>query len=785
MRGRRSTRRRRCCVAMRTAGVFLFLLAASLGRAADTPPPARLPVCEPAAAGVDAAKLAAIDGLVAEGLAAGEMPGCVVLVARRGKAVFRQAYGDRQVEPARVPMTVDTVFDLASLTKPIATATSVMLLVEEGRLRLEDPVAKYLPEFSSHGKDAVTVYQLLTHQGGLLADNSLDDYAAGPAEAWQRICAVKLRAPPGTQFIYSDVGYIVLAMLVQRVSGSDVHVFSQQRVFQPLGMAETTFLPPEPLRARAAPTERRAGRWMQGEVHDPRAYRLGGVAGHAGLFSTADDLAVYAQMLFSGGRSPAGRVLQERTVRVMTAGYPVPHGLRGLGWDVRTGYSTNRGTALSATAFGHGGFTGTVLWIDPHLQLIVIFLSNRLHPDGKGTVNPLAGRIVTVVAEAITDRPPPRVLTGIDVLERDGFRPLAERRVGLITNQTGINRAGVSTARLLRAAPAVQLVALFSPEHGLQGTQDVARIPDGRDEGTGLPVHSLYGETRQPTGESLRGIDTLVFDIQDIGTRFYTYISTMGLAMQAAARHKLRFVVLDRPNPIGGLDVTGPMLDAGRESFVAFHRLPVRHGMTVGELAGLFNDELQLGLDLHVVRVEGWQRGDLFAATGLPWVNPSPNMRSPTEALLYPGIGLWETSSLSVGRGTEIPFEVVGAPWLDGGRLAQALNEAGLPGVQFVPITLTPTASKFAGQCCGGIRLVVTDRAAYRPVFTGLQLACQLRRLFPDAWETRAADRLLGNRQVWEAILNGRSAAEIEALCQPDLEAFRARRARYLLYPGP
>jgi uncharacterized protein YbbC (DUF1343 family) len=764
--------------------------------------PPKLPRSSPEAVGMNPGLLGRIDDVVAEGLANGQMPGCVVLVGHRGKIVFFKAYGHRQIEPSKVAMTEDTVFDLASLTKPIATATSVMLLVERGRLRLRNRVAQYLPEFGQNGKGRVRVEQLLTHEAGFVPDNKLEDYDDGPEKAFDRIFALEPRTEPGTQFVYSDVGYIVAAELVRRITGQNVHEFSQQKLFQPLGMQETGFLPNESLRSRAATTQERDGRWMQGEVHDPRAYRLGGIAGHAGLFSTADDLAVYAQMMIGKGSFGGIRVLGEQTVATMVEPREVSRGLRALGWDIRSGYSSNRGELFSSRAFGHGGFTGTAMWVDPELDLFVIFLSNRVHPDGKGSVNSLAGRIGTIAAAAIdsnldgvagskrsvapiassSNEPSPQVLTGIDVLERDGCRLLAGRRVGLITNHTGLASDGTATGKLLADAPDVELVALFSPEHGIAGKLDVSRIADGRDEPTGLPIYSLYGENRAPTPESLRGIDTLVFDIQDIGTRYYTYISTMAGAMKAAAEHGLRFVVLDRPNPIGGVDVEGPVLDAGRESFVGSHPIPVRHGMTIGELAGMFNAELELGVDLHVVPVEGWRRADWFDQTGLLWVNPSPNMRSLTQALLYPGVGLLETTNLSVGRGTDTPFEVIGAPWLDGRRLAGELNSAGLHGVRFVPVRFTPESSQFRGEGCGGVNLIVTDRSAFRPVRTGLEIARQLRRLYPDTWDAASYGRLLANEQTLAGVLAGETVTAIEAGYQPRLNEFLARRAAFLLY---
>ena len=374
------------------------------------------------------------------------------------------------------------------------------------------------------------------------------------------------------------------------------------------------------------------------------------------------------------------------------------------------------------------------------------------------------------------------VLTGIDVLQREGFRQLSGQNIGLITNQTGINAAGIRSVRLLHDAHNVTLLAIFSPEHGLLGKLDIPVIENSVDTVTGIKVFSLYGSTRKPNSEMLSGLDTLVFDIQDIGTRFYTYISTMGHAMQAAAEHGLRFVVLDRPNPINGVTVSGPVLDKGRQSFTAFHRLPVRHGMTIGELALLFKAELQLDLELEIIELEGWQRMDYFDDTTLPWVNPSPNMRSLTEAILYPGIGLLETTNLSVGRGTDTPFELFGAPWLDGHQLALELNRLDLPGVHFTPVQFTPDASKFNGESCTGVSIEITDREHYEAVRTGLEIAIQLRRLYPLKWEVERYDRLLGNQAVLDAIRLGRPYPQIHELYSGNLRQFIDRRSQFLIY---
>jgi uncharacterized protein YbbC (DUF1343 family) len=374
------------------------------------------------------------------------------------------------------------------------------------------------------------------------------------------------------------------------------------------------------------------------------------------------------------------------------------------------------------------------------------------------------------------------VLTGIDVLQREQFKQLDGQRVGLITNHTGINRDWISTVQLLSEAKNVQLVTLFSPEHGFEGKLDVAKINDARDAGTGLKIHSLYGKTRIPTDEMLKGIDTLVFDIQDIGTRFYTYISTMGNVMQAAANNNIRVVILDRPNPINGMDVQGPVLDAGSESFVGYHRIAVRHGMTTGELARMFNAELKLNLDLKIIKIEGWHRNKFFDATGLPWINPSPNMRCLTQALLYPGVGLLETTNLSVGRGTDTPFEIIGAPYIDGVKLAHKLNAAGLAGIRFVPIRLIPDSSKFKNEQCGGVNFVITNRKTFHPLKTGLELAHTLRLMYPKEWKTDSLNRLLCHKKTYDALRTGKSIDVIEANYKIELKDFRLRRKQYLLY---
>ncbi len=754
-----------------------------------------LSVRPPEELGFDAQHLNRIDGQVAAEIKKQNLPGCVVMIGRREGIAFVKAYGQRQVEPTPEEMTLDTIFDMASVTKPVATATSIMLLVERGQIRLGEPVATYIPEFAQNGKETITIEHLLTHQGSLIPDNPLKDYEHGVEEAWKRIWTLKPTEPIGTKFVYTDVGFMTLGEVIHRVTGQTVAEFAAENIFEPLGMSDTSYLPDEKLRTRIATTEKQNGKWLRGEVHDPRSALLGGVAGHAGLFSTASDLAKYAHMVLSKGCVGDKQILSANTIAEMRRPREIDGNKRALGWDNRSKYSTNRGELFSSGAVGHGGFTGNGFWIDSELDLFVIFLSSRLHPDGVGNVNPLIGRIGSIAAAAIrrdaaaTDErfasqgSHSPALLGIDVLERDNFAALRGRRVGIITNHTGLNSKGERTIDLLHKAPAVKLVKIFSPEHGLQGKLDVDNIADTRDEATGLPVYSLYGETRKPAAEQLAELDTLVFDIQDIGTRFYTYVSTMGLALEAAAEHKLKFVVLDRPNPLGGDLVEGPMLERGKESFVGHYVLPVRHGMTVGELAQMFVRDKNLKVDLQVVQTKNWKRSEYWDQTGLTWTNPSPNMRSLAEAVLYPGVGLLETTNVSVGRGTDTPFEVLGAPWIDGVKLASYLNEQRLAGVTFIPIHFTPSESKFAGELCRGINIAVIDREEFRSVPVGLSIAIALRELFSNDWEMERFNRLLSSDQVFKAIEKGTTIKPLGELSAPVVAEFLEHRQEFLLYP--
>jgi len=751
------------------------------------------------------AKLAQMDAAVERSVDLGNTPGGVLWLEREG-LFYARAYGQRSRVPEELPMTLDTLFDAASLTKVLATTPAVMLLVERGQIRLDSALKTYLPEFEGDKREQVTVRHLLTHTSGLRPVLPARPDWSGRERALKLAFAEAPVDNPGTRYRYSDVNFILLGELVRRLSGKPLNLFVTEEFYRPLDMRDTGFLPAGRLKERIAPTEKRPDGVLHGVVHDPTSRRMGGVAGHAGLFIAARDLARFARMLLNDGELEGVRVLSKESVRLMTSVQTPRHLVRrGLGWDIDSPYASPRGRHFPIGSFGHTGWTGTSLWVDPFSKTFIIFLANRNHPTEAGNVVPLRRELGTLAAEAVVgfnflhvpgalpnrraSKPEANsrteragdVRNGIDVLIQNSFAPLRGLQVGLITNHTGTDRNRRSTIDLLNEAADVDLKCLFSPEHGIRGVED-RKIGDTTDDRTGLPIYSLYGDTRQPLPEQLRGLDALIFDIQDIGCRFYTYISTMGLAMEAAAAAGLRFVVLDRVNPIDGVTIDGPVLQ-GEKNFVGFHPIPVRHGMTVGELARMFRDERPIELELIVIPVAGWDRHQKFDWTGLPWINPSPNMRSLTQAILYPAVGLLETTALSVGRGTDTPFEVVGAPYIDDVELARRLNAAAIKGVRFIPIRFTPDASVFRNQTCGGVNIILTDRDQETVVDIGLHIARTLHGMYPGEYDLAPFLRLLRHPPTLEALHGSAALKTIRRSWHRDLHEFRFRREKYLLYP--
>jgi uncharacterized protein YbbC (DUF1343 family) len=650
----------------------------------------------------------AIDRLIDECIERGDFPGAVVMVGRGEEVVYRRAAGQRMVVPEKRPMCEDTIFDLASLTKPLATAAAVLQLVEQGRLSLQDPVARFLPDFAGNGRETVTVHHLLTHSSGLPPYKDYLALGMAPPEIIRDLCGLALQAKPEARFIYSCLGYMLLREIVGVVSGQRLDAYCAEHVFQPLGMNETTFNPPEELRERCAATEALADRVLCGEVHDENARALEGVGGNAGLFATADDVARFCRMVLNLGELEGARVLSAPMMQRATSNQALhPGNARGFGWDIDTGYTpVVRGDVFAPGGVGHTGYTGTSIWIDLASETYTVILTNRCHPTRDGLAANARRGVANIVGAAF-GKPAPRVfvhiaregvLTGLDRVREECPDALKGRRVGLVTNHSAVTRDRRHAIDVLREA-GVDVRVLFSPEHGLRGEYDeLIKVPSSVDEATGLPVHSLFSTVQRPTPEMLQGLDALVFDIADVGVRYYTYTTTMTYCMEEAAKRGLAFVVLDRPNPINGFDVEGPILDPPFRSLAAYHRIPVRHGMTAGELARFANGEYGIGCELEVVECAGWDRRMWFDETGLPWVNPSPNMRSLTQATLYPVICPIEAADISVGRGTDAPFELFGATYLNAERLAAELNAAEIPHLRFVPVSFVPRSHKHEGK---------------------------------------------------------------------------------------
>ncbi len=979
-----------------------------------------------------AAGFAEISALMNQGIAEHRLPGAVVVVGNSGRIVFHQAFGNRKAdnEPAlngqpspAEPMTEDTIFDMASLTKDLATATAIMQLYDAGKIAsFDDPIAKYLPEFlappttpsanttaSGSGSSAnttptpngsptapsaegapiyqpgaqpqvhpaanqraegpaysaaqaaraqVTIRMLLTHYSGETEDISIRDpwglATPDKLEGIHRALTTPLKSAPGATFRYSDINFILLGALIEKLSGQTEDAFVLEHIYRPLGMTDTRYLPfdkacgphttsgaaivwsPLPanthiltkcaddtwstsLLPRIAPTTHddegnaetnpHFNQLTRGSVHDPTTRRMGGVAGHAGVFSTAHDVSLFAQALLDrlAGR-PSNFPVKQSTLLLMTSPQQPGHtptqlseanaadqaaiiagtkpsapllapaypaikdvSLRGFGWDIDTGFSKPRGAIFPIGSFGHTGFTGTTLWMDPGSNSYVVLLSNAGHPRGNPPISNLRGAVATAAACALhlyperqhgmvccpghpfcpmmgaeptttsttTPSPYPPTLTGIDVLEKENFAPLAtiaarhdnHLRLGIFTNQAGIDRNRRRTVDILatdlpRAVPSAQVTALFSPEHGLAALVDSENVPSETDAATGLHVTGLYGAKpadRHPTHDMLKDLDAVVIDLQDAGVHFWTYEAAMGYFLEASAKEKNDFhhivdiVILDRPNLVGGIAVQGPVSDPGIETYTNYTSLPSRHGMTFGELARYFN---QFKLDaasnktdapLTIVRMQNWTRDQYFASTGLPWINPSPNLRDPVAAILYPGIGLIEFANISVGRGTAEPFHIIGAgapttsnlssrperssgerpavpatAWFKATEVAAALTARHIPGITFTPtsVSIADDANKypFHGQTIEAIRFTVTDPAALDTPELGMEILTTLHHLYPAQFNFERANRLFDNRATLAGLQRGDDPRTIAAAWQPALDRFKADRAKCLLY---
>lgn len=747
-----------------------------------------------------------LEATVAAQIADANVVGAVVLLGDANGVRERMALGLRTIGPTAEPMTEDTIFDLASLTKAVATATAVMQLVERGSVELDAPASRYWPAFAQGGKKRITVRQLLNHTSGLPPGLTAQSEFRSRTTVLRAIEVMPTIEEPGRRVIYSDLNYVALGEIVERVSGIGLDAFCGQNIFRPLGMRDTGFRPRGKLIGRIAPTITRHGRWLRGKVHDPTAAALGGVSGNAGLFSTADDLARFAKMLLNGGRFEDRLILQPDSVGKLSTpdSSAAVEAARTLGWEVQAPMIPNRYRAPRAGLLQHLGYTGTGLWIDLVTRRFIIVLTSRLYPDERGNAMPLREAVLNLVSstapllsgEQIAKRAPTMaeavigagqrlptaagpVRSGIDVLEADGFAPLVGKRVGLVTNRSGFDAQGRRTIDVLAQAPGVRLSAIFAPEHGIDTDVD-APFGDAIDTRSKVVVHSVYGNNKGIPRSALSEVDVLVFDLQDAGVRFFTYLASLGATLEAAAEAHIPVLVMDRPNPLGGDLVGGLVSDTADRSLTNYVPLPLVHGMTIGELARLLNDQLHIGAALRVVTMEQYGRAMRFADTGLGWVPPSPNLRDLAALERYPDVGLIEGASVSVGRGTSAPFGMVGAPWMDGIAVARELNALDTDAT-YTPIHFVPTEGPYHGRSCSGVAIHRTSPLKH-PGRIGLALARVLSQRYPEHFKLEAIRTSVGSATVWAMLRDGVSLDAIERADITQVDAFLSQRAAYLLY---
>ena len=747
-----------------------------------------LPPALPGEDGFRAGGLEEVDRLLEGFVEQGAFPGGVLAVGYQGKLAHLYPFGRLSYDAGAPAVTTDTIYDLASLTKVLATTIMAMILVDEGALELDKPVVDYLPLFVGPGKEKVTVRQLLTHSSGLVAYGDLYNEVSGQQAYVERIQAMELDYEPGTKSVYSDYGMILLGEILERVAGQPMEVFLEERVYGPLGMNDTGFLPEADLRERIAPTEDDPWRGYvaHGEVHDENAHAMGGVAPHAGLFSTAADVARFLQMILNGGVFEHRRIVSRPIVKEWTKRAGIPESDRATGWDTKSATKSSAGNLFSPNSFGHLGYTGTSMWVDPERQLFVVLLTNRVHPTRE---NNLIRQVRPATADAVVRAlEAPRVQVGLERIHSGDLYELEGKRLGLVVHAASVTTEGRHAIDVLRDRD-LDVVRLFSPEHGLRGRAAAGeKVDSGLDPASGLPVVSLYGEQRRPPPETLEDLDTLVFDLQGAGVRFYTYVSTLIHCLEAAAEAGIEFVVLDRPNPLGGDRIEGP-LSAPRDvvpaSFVNLAPGPLVHGLTLGEMARLVNSQLDKPARLTVVPMIGWLRQMTWADTARPWVSPSPNLRSSDAALAYPGVALLEATNLSEGRGTEDPFLLFGAPWLEPASLEVSAPGFSLEATTFVPVASPAApAPKLEGRQCRGHRVRVTDPGAAQPYTLGISLLHALLESTDFEWlqDGEVLTRLLGTPGVLEELRSGASVEEILAADREDHEDWRRARRSSLLY---
>jgi uncharacterized protein YbbC (DUF1343 family) len=708
-------------------------------------------------------------------------PGAVALVGTRDGIAFHEANGFARTIGGRRQATRDTIYDLASLTKVVATTTAALKLYESGVIDLDQPANEWvpIPAFARF-----TVRQLLNHTSGLTAGKPLYKEHKSIDSMLQAYAAMPLVNDPGTRYRYSDAGYKILGKIVELAARDSLDAFCRRAIFDPLGMKDTFFRPPKELWPRIAATEQCAwrGRVVQGEVHDENAYAAGGVAGHAGLFSTAEDLGRFVRGLFEE------RILSEATFRAMTQRGQAPFWpWQGLGWQLDPWSSEVHGYLPARTAFGHTGWTGTCMWADRESGVYAILLGNTCHPSRTRRDN---GEFRRTFFSAVADNVLPNQTncqTGLDRVVRERFEGLSGKRVALLTNHAATDSLGRHILDVLKLEPNVKLTLLYSPEHGFQGQAEAGeKVASERGR---VPVISLYGDRKAPSAEELAKVDVFVVDLQDVGARYYTYAATMKACIGACAAVGKDVIVLDRPNPVGGAVLEGPIANDG-DSLVRYARVPIRHGMTMGELAIFFKQtEFRSSqFSLLVKSLENWSPARLYDECQLPWTPPSPNLPTAETALMYVGTCLFEGTNLNEGRGTDTPFLVFGAPWLNAAAVIGAIGQADRAGVELEPALYTPRSMpgkaanpRFQDQTCQGIRIRIADPRAARPFHLTVALLRAIRKQHPDTFEwIEFFDTLAGTDGLRLSIERGAPTAQIVRGYDAALTAFdQLRPKRY------
>ncbi len=719
-----------------------------------------------------------INMAIQHAVAHAKAPGAVACVGQGEKRWFLGAAGLRALTPAEEPATTDTLYDIASLTKVVATTTAVMLLRDQGTLQLDQPVSSFIP---LPNLNKMTLRHLITHTSGLPAWREWHTELSGRLQYIERIASIALEAEPGTVRTYSDLGFILLARVVEQAAQDTFDAFCRKHIFEALEMKNTTFNPPEELRPRCAPTEQSVwrGRLLRGEVHDDNAFAQGGISGHAGLFSTAGDLELFCRAFMEE------RILSRQTLDEMTRLGQVPcYPWQGLGWWLDPWTSGPNGFLPSRTAIGHTGWTGTSIWMDLASRLYVILLSNTCHPDRlKRDNKELRRRFYTPIAAACYPDST-NAHSGLDKIAYNQFETLRGKRLALLSNSAARDQMGRPILETLSLATSLQLRYVYSPEHGFSGEAEAgAKVAS---QGGSAPVISLYGDRRYPSAEELKNIDLFVVDLPDIGARYYTYMATMKDCMEACAANKVPMLILDRPNPTGGAVLEGP-LARQYGSHVCCAPIPIRHGMTLGELALYFQQSFfaQANLKLEVYTADNWWRELQFDACALPWAPPSPNIPTSETALMYIGTCLFEGLNMNEGRGTKTPFLVCGAPWLNPIRVFKILEAEARIGIVLKPVLYTPKSipgkasnPNYKDMLCQGITFKISEPQNARPFKTAIAVISAIYQCHRELEWLPFFDTLAGGSWLREQLQAGRPVSDILDGIREELSAFNTKRPR-------